>query len=611
MTLTLNYQKRKNTRLFDRLEMHKSIQLSKVQNYIPIYNKFFSLNATNYNSINLNHLWNIYDIKDDATENENIFICKLQNIKDEKFTNKKVFFKMAPLLDPCKYFVGKYDINDQDIFNLPTINNNRVHPKILEVNNSSYVDGFFVFLTSLLLNNKHFIHGVDYYGSFLSIKKNYKIDIIDDLEYLMKSDFFNKNKNILFHIPDYSHLMYEDEEENKLAPIQIHNNSQHSIPDISFHSVHDQDDLFENIFENNNNHVNLGDLNETNIELLDITELTFQIKDNNSTTLKSASTCSSRTSHTQTEQDEDETEISNIENESLTDSNGNTDDLVSDDSDNDQEGQEDQEDEKDQDQDESDESSETDEVLEAVIPQFPVQVICMENCESTFDDLIINNELSTEEWFSACMQIIMTLITYQKVFSFTHNDLHTNNIMYNTTPIKYIYYCYKNKYYKVPTFGRIYKIIDFGRSIYKFNNHLFCSDSFQNGGDASTQYNTEPFFNDKKPRLEPNYSFDLCRLGCSIFDYIVDDLQNIKHLEQTNPVVKLVVEWCLDDNGLNVLYKNNGDERYPDFKLYKMIARFVHNHTPNAQLERPEFSKYLISKKTILKGGQIINIDEL
>jgi hypothetical protein len=609
MTLTLNYQKRKNTGLFNSLENHSCIQLKNIQNYIPIYNKFFSLNTSNYNSVNLNHLWYMYDIKDSTkttTDNENIFTCKLQNIKDQKITSKKVFFKMAPLLDPCKYLVGKYDYNNSSLFNLPLIEkNNNVHPKLLEVNNSSYIDGFFVFLTSLLLNNKKFIHGVDYYGSFLSIKKNYKINIIDDLEYLSNSDFFNKQKNILFHIPEYSRFI-SDEYDNKLIPIKIHNkshDSRKSTTDLSIHSI--DDNIFENIFETNN-HVNLGDLNDENIELIDITELKyFQIKDNVSTTLKSTSTCSSRTSHTETEvlpvndnndndNDNNDNNNDNLENESLTNSDGNSSDNISDDS-----------------IDDENESITSEEVLEAIIPEFPVQVICMENCHSTFDELIINNELSTDEWFSAFMQIIMILITYQKLFSFTHNDLHTNNIMYITTPMKYIYYCYQHKYYKVPTFGKIYKIIDFGRSIYKFNNQLFCSDSFKNDGDASTQYNTEPFFNDKKSRLEPNYSFDLCRLGCSIFDYIVDDFQNLKHLEKTNPVVKLVVEWCLDDNGLNVLYKNNGDERYPDFKLYKMIARFVHNHLPHSQLERPEFKKYITLKQNIPKGNQIINIDEL
>lgn len=85
----------------------------------------------------------------------------------------------------------------------------------------------------------------------------------------------------------------------------------------------------------------------------------------------------------------------------------------------------------------------------------------------------------------------------------------------------------------------------------------------------------------------------MCRLACSIFDFIIDDFDEIKNLNKiTDPVKKLILEWCVDDKGLNMLYKTNGIERYPEFKLYKMIARCVHNHTPQAQLERPEFKKY-------------------
>ena len=183
--------------------------------------------------------------------------------------------------------------------------------------------------------------------------------------------------------------------------------------------------------------------------------------------------------------------------------------------------------------------------------------------------------------------------------------------MYNTTDVKYIYYCYKKNYYKVPTFGRIFKIIDFGRAIYKFDGKIFCSDSFQPGADAATQYNTEPYFNDKKPRLEPNYSFDLCRLACSIFDYVIDDLDEIEDFEKCEPIVKIIYDWCLDDSGINILYKNNGVERYPDFKLYKMIARCVHNHTPQAQLERTEFKNYIVSKNKVPSDQIIINIDSI
>ena len=48
----------------------------------------------------------------------------------------------------------------------------------------------------------------------------------------------------------------------------------------------------------------------------------------------------------------------------------------------------------------------------------------------------------------------MILISYQKVFDFVHNDLHTNNVMYINTNKKYLCYKYNNNYYRVPTYGK-------------------------------------------------------------------------------------------------------------------------------------------------------------
>jgi hypothetical protein len=356
---------------------------------------------------------------------------------------------------------------------------------------------------------------------------------------------------------------------------------------------------------------------ETKEELIenDIIEHNIDIDSNNTTTLKSNSNCSSRLSYTNSENSENS---ENIENESIKNSMHKKDEC--------EEYHNDSHDSRDDSYDSYDDSNSSDttdfdeEEINVTINKFPVEVICMENCETTLDDLILNNKLTNDEWFSALMQIIMILITYQKVFSFTHNDLHTNNIMYNETSKKFITYYYNKTTYKVPTFGRIFKIIDFGRSIYKYQGKLFCSDSFQSGNDAASQYNTEPYFDEKKPRLEPNFSFDLSRLACSIFDYLVDDLEEIQKLDEINdPVKKLIVEWCLDDKGINLLYKNNGDERYPDFKLYKMIARHVHNHIPQAQLERPEFKQFIVEDMVdshndeIIKNKNVIkiNIDKI
>ena len=87
------------------------------------------------------------------------------------------------------------------------------------------------------------------------------------------------------------------------------------------------------------------------------------------------------------------------------------------------------------------------------------------------------------------------------MFDLTHNDLHTNNVMYKKTDKTYLYYRYKGDFYKVPTHGRIYKIIDFGRAIYRYKGKRICSDSFHPKGDASTQYNCEPYLNENKPGI--------------------------------------------------------------------------------------------------------------
>jgi hypothetical protein len=582
--IDINYQKRKNTELFKGLEERTSLFLSDAQNYIPIYTRFFSLNDTNYNSINLNHTWHISCVNEQNEDDSHLYNCRIKN-NNNKIKDKEVFFKMAPLLDPYKYLIGKYPASDEKLFLLPKLNSteNDCHPKFVDTNNSAYVDGLFVYLTGVIKNKHNFIHGIDYYGSFLGIKNDFVINVFDDIDYLNNSEFFVKNKNILFKIDDYEHLFQNDTQ--KLKPITIQQNTS-VMSRLSIKSF--DNDIFENIFDETspdmNNLVDLTDLSD--IHSLDNI-------DNNQVTLRSTSTCSSRSSHTD-DGEVDCDNCNNVEDERSVCSSDNKSNSSNNDDNHDND----------------DESFEEEEKINATIPKFPVQIIAMEYCETTFDELILTEDLKTEEWLSAFMQIIMMLITYQKAFGFTHNDLHTNNVMYKQTDTKYIYYCYKKQIYKVPTFGRLFKIIDFGRSIYKVDGKIFCSDSFQSGGDAATQYNTEPYLNNKKPRLEPNFSFDLCRLACSIFDYIIDDFEEIKDISKCkDPVKRLIVEWCLDDKGINMLYKNNGVDRYPDFKLYKMIARCVHNHTPQAQLERPEFNAFTKFKGEIPKD--IMNIDNI
>jgi len=606
MIFNVNHQKRKNQELFLTLENKHTLFLSKTQNYIPLYDRFFTLTETNYKNVNLNHTWYLTSVKEKIYDEENSYLGNVKNINSQKVKSKPIFFKYAPLLDPYKYLLGKYDITNPNLFNLPTRQETEqplVHSKMLDVNNAAYVDGLFVYLSSFLIHNNNFINGVDFYGSFLSIKQKYRINVEDDIEYLMKSPFFNEHKNKLFTVDEYEHLFQDNFD--KKEPITI--NTTETV-NISADVI--ADNLFENVFDENS--LTLDNVKDLSLDLIDITHSSMDTSSSNlTTTLKSGSSFSSRSSYTSNSDNEEQNKDNEDDEADENDENNQEkDDGQKDKQEDAEQGEEDNEEHEEDDESNSGSDDEEDE-LKATIKEFPVHVICMEKCDNTLDSLILNDQFEDDnEWFAAFMQIIMILITYQKVFSLTHNDLHTNNIMYCETKLKHVYYLYKNKYYKVPTHGRIFKIIDFGRSIYKFQNKLFCSDSFEFKGDASSQYNTEPFLNDKKPRLDPNYSFDLCRLACSIFDYLVDDINDVKNLKKCTPLIKLIVEWCLDDKGVNLLYKNNGMERYPDFKLYKMIARCVHNHTPQAQLEREEFKKFLTMKKDV-SLEHLVNIDAM
>ena len=557
------YKKNDNSCLFSYLEKNG---FSNIQNYIPLYSKFFSLDERNFNNINLNNRYSIESILD--RNNNNCFKIKCKDDKTEAIQQYDSFFKFSPLLDPVKFMVGKYKhIDSEVICPLPKTISNKCCKKVLDVNNSAYVDSFFSYLSSKLLNENGFIHGSNFYGSFLTIQDEFKLNIYDDLEYLYDSPFFHKNKNELFLADDVDEeKLLEGDTRNYRKKLKLNKTGD----DIELECENIDNDMFDGMFV----------LTSENLKMHD-SSLKEEYSTNNSTSKsskKTSSTCSSRSSNTNTssgeESEEEEDSDESLSNSQLSDYS----------------------------------SMESEEIVNATVYNFPVQIICLEKLENTLDSLLDDedNELTNKEWKSCLFQIIMMLITYQKVFNFTHNDLHTNNIMYITTQKKFINYKYNNVYYRVPTYGKIYKIIDFGRAIYNFKGKIICSDSYHKKGDAATQYNCEPYFNQKKPRLEPNKSFDLCRLGCSLFDYFVEDIKEQKTIQ--NPIAKLIIEWTKDDKGRNILYKNNGEERYPEFKLYKMIVRTVHNHLPEKQIENGLFFEYTSSKKKI-KKQKIVNID--
>jgi hypothetical protein len=526
-------------------DSYKPFELDGLQAYNPIYGRFFNMTAENYNLITLNQKYQAGDLKnlyDDASPSEKI--------------KKDVFVKFSPLLDPLKFIMGKYDLKDPLTTALPQLDSEKCFKKIGNVNNCSYTDAFFSYLTNMMLETHGWAHGVAFYGSALAIQKRFRFNLADDYDFVKDCEFFANN------IGKY----YTLDKNAIIAMSQMAGSGSRT----------------------NRNKIQISD-EACEIDAVDLT-------------IEEACEPSIVTDNKELEVEYEKVPVDKAESSSDDSSDSDTSEEGEEEEEEEEDDKEDKDNQDNQDKEsdweteseESDESYENEEPLYCYLHDFPVQMILQEKCEGTFDELLMQNDIGPDELLAGLFQIVMMLLTYQKAFDFTHNDLHTNNIMYVTTEETHLCYKFENAYYKVPTYGRIYKLIDFGRAIYRYQNKMFCSDSFAPEGDAHSQYNCEPFMNEKKPRLEPNYSFDLCRLGCSMYDFIVDEeVRESDHcLKDAIHVDEIIRHWCADDEDKNVVYKKSGQERYPNFKLYKMIARTVHRHTPKAQLESPVFAAF-------------------
>jgi hypothetical protein len=511
-----------------------------------------------------------------------------------------MFIKYGPLLDPLKYLAGKYDLDH--IHHLPKHKEKCPIEKMDDINNSAYVDAFMTYLTSNILHHHNFYHGLDFYGSFIGIKNNFEYDMIDDIEMVHNNSFFHKNVNKLFNLPENFDTNYFDNSSRNYKNRITIGDDESVLSITSFES--DVMDVFKTtkIVDklppiHNNSEVCVNIYEAEKEEAIDTKNTIMKLK---------ANTCES-----DSDDDASSTSSSSVINPITGKEEQNVWEEASETGASETGASETGASASDCEEGSTIYSDESEEPLIVQIHKFPCQAIFLEKCHDTLDSLMVGCDLSEKEWISALFQVIVILYTYQKCFNMTHNDLHTNNIMFIQTEKQFLYYCIEGVHYKVPTYGRIYKIIDFGRAIYKYEDHIICSDSYHPEGDAATQYNCAPYFNKNKPKLEPNMSFDLCRLACSIFDFFIEDLDEVEQMKKMSPTFSIINDWVKDDKGRNILYKQNGEERYPDFKLYKMIARSVHNHTPKEQFNRSQFETFKIAKKKINKKANIMNIDKI
>jgi hypothetical protein len=272
--------------------------------------------------------------------------------------------------------------------------------------------------------------------------------------------------------------------------------------------------------------------------------------------------------------------------------------------------------------DESDESVDLDLDICIEIPNMPVILIYQEAQEGVMDSLLDEDEIDGQErgsqgwearWIAWLFQIIAALSFLQQTVCFTHNDLHSNNIVWRATDIKFLFYKAKDgTIWRVPTFGKIFSIIDFGRAIFRLGKHLWVSDDHWPDQEAGDQYNFGPFFDHSKPKHQPNPSFDLSRLAISLIDGLFDDKPdkkkgkgvsiisqegNWKVFETKSPLFNLLWSWTVNKDGETVYEDKDGNEKYEGFDLYIRIAQDVHNAVPKDQVHKPVFQQFKWKQK--------------
>ena len=176
-------------------------------NFNPIYKQIFNINKENCDAVKLPLDVYLKEMSEKISKN----IYKITTNKNEL----KTFIKFCPLVDPLKYLTGSF--KEEEILKTPKydICNDKIQSRINNYNNCAYVDGYFSYLSSILLNDHNFVHGINFYGSYTGIKNKFCLNITDDLDYLMESEYFVNNKNHTYTVLDDVQLQVSDTRKNR------------------------------------------------------------------------------------------------------------------------------------------------------------------------------------------------------------------------------------------------------------------------------------------------------------------------------------------------------------------------------------------------------------
>ena len=511
--------------------------------------------------LRFDHKWHLESFLGDVPQRSGPFCGRVRGFKDAVPSSMTMdisgFCKITHLLDAYRMIQGNYPMSQHPALPAPGRKSAKVYSKIHDPHNQAYVDAVACYMLSKFREADHSPHFSLFYGAYLAIAKEYYYNITEDFSDIrFESWFWRKRSQGVFKLIGFEgDRLLESDDPLMEAPDNLEDTS--SCTDSDDES--DKSTVISELHDGDN--VSVGGSGSLHSATID--------------TATSSSSCDS--DHTDTE-----SETSSLGSEMK---------------------------------------------FFAALSEFPTMLMFLESNTGTMDMLLdgttdMTAAIGTPEWeaqWSAWLfQVIAALCPLQSLWAMTHNDLHSNNILWTPTDKEYLYYSTNDgRKWRVPTYGKLFRIIDFGRAIYTHNNVLCISDDYWPDNEAGTQYNFGPLYDPKEPRVYPNPSFDLCRLSVSIFEAmfseIPEDSPSCNVLssepgrvqnETVSDLFNILWSWLIDEDGRNVLWDENQSERYPGFDLYRVIAQRVKGAVPKEQLDKAPFNGFVMSAGSSAPAGE-------
>lgn len=233
----------------------------------------------------------------------------------------------------------------------------------------------------------------------------------------------------------------------------------------------------------------------------------------------------------------------------------------------------------------------------------PFQILVIQKLEATLTSLLDNGwfehtqqkSIHVTHFASYFGQLIFGLACLQSAFGLVHNDAHTSNVMYEITNDNELYYGNAKITIKVPTFGKVFKLIDYGRATvqisYTNNQKLYYGstnvlssidenwNSFSLNNDLLRAIST--FMYTLQEKLQTNWQF--------LFNNVLRNIDLIAKLENvtveylttlTNELKSMVQSILTATNGLTIFENLNNNLNRNALRQEFQVGPFTYKTLP-------------------------------